>query len=213
MKQNRNKLRLLFSRRFKELSNVLAYILIVLVILQGCVTPGVGRHIRDLENHNENRESFHIRVMSENSNYYNIIYKKNGRIGVIFNNPSKVRSQIDSAKGIRFERYMPDTTIIEKCEIEIFEKINNGNIESKIFVQSKYVKENYNKYLRQYFGSIEKSDTLIEIKASFYEGEMSIFDLFKEMDTWGGGARYWHSECHITNNKVEIKEFGTNWIE
>ncbi len=182
-------------------------------LINGCVTPEVGRQIRDLESYKEERELFHNNVMKDSSEFFNIVFKQKNRIGVIFDKPSAMRLKLDSADGNKSVKYIPDTNTIDKCETEIFNKLIKGNIESKILVQPEYIIKNYDKYLRQYFGIINDTDTIIEIKASIYEGELSINNIFKEMDPWGGGARFWYADCYKSNGNLIIKDFGTNWIE
>jgi hypothetical protein len=189
------------------------WIIICVQLFQGCVTPGVGKQIKDLDRYKENREAFHKMVMKDSTDFFNIVYRQNNKIGVIFDKPTKMRVAIDSAKGLKSEKYLPDTNMIAMCEREIFEKLSKGNGESKILVQPEYVIRNFDKYLRQYFGSVNGVDTLIEIRASLYEGEMSILDLFNEIDVWGGGAKYWYADCYISKRNVKIKDLGTNWIE
>lgn len=182
-------------------------------LFNGCVTPEVGRQIRDLESYKEERELFHNNVMKDSSEFFNIVFKQKNRIGVIFDKPSAMRLKLDSADGNKSVKYIPDTNTIDKCETEIFNKLIKGNIESKILVHPEYIIKNYDKYLRQYFGIINDTDTIIEIKASIYEGELSINNIFKEMDPWGGGARFWYADCYKSNGNLIIKDFGTNWIE
>jgi len=194
-------------------NNKTLLLLLAIMGLSNCVTPEVGRRIRELEQKVNDDSLYNENVANDTIEYATMIFKQGEIHGVIFQEPLSIRTRIATKLNKQFEKHTPSINEIQLCENKLKFELNSGLLKGKHPNDISWIITNYKQYLRQYFGAQDSNNVYLDIHAGIVEASKSYYWYTKESNAWGGGASFWFASCRIHNETASIYEFSVNDIQ